>query len=272
MAPAPWLRGRRVLALVKGYFRWVIVAAPRGGYARAVSAGVVLREVSFWRGTLAIVEAQSLHVPAGEGVVISGANGVGKSTLLHLCAGLLKPQRGSVTLNGQQAHQPLPSRLLRSGVRRAVVFQYGGLVAQLSALENVMLPLRYHADVLGLDEATIEARARAQLERLGLLRTDVHALPGRLSVGLQKRVAFARALAIEPQFMFCDDPDAGLDDDNRERILQRLLAYRHDPCVTLVLCSNRRSLIRRLKLPVVVLAEGRLTRPEQASPPPDSSV
>ncbi len=234
--------------------------------------GLVLDGVSFRRGALSIVDCQSLKLPRGEALAITGANGVGKSTVLHLCAGLLKPQQGEVTLDGHAAHAVLPSQLARAGVRRAVVFQRGGLVAQLSVLENVMLPLRYHADVLQLDDDAIESRARRQLAALAVVAPDIHALPGRLSLGIRKRVAFARALAIEPQFAFFDDPDAGLDHDNAERIIELLLQYRDDDGVTMVVTSNHGELLRRIAVPVVELRRGHFLRPDLLSQPPPSLV
>ena len=233
---------------------------------------MVLRDVTFQRGALHIVAGQSLKLPVGGSLAVTGANGVGKSTLLHLCAGLLAPQQGTVTLNGVTAFQRLPSQLLRDGVRRAVVFQHGGLVAQLSALENVKLPLRYHADVLGIDDAAIEQRAREHLEVMGIRSPDLHATPGRLSLGMRKRVAFARALAMRPEFVFVDDPDAGLDHDNAERIVELLLRYRDDERVTMMVASNHRSLLEQLEVPVIELIDGRFARPDLVTHPPASLV
>src|SRR5690606_1482442 len=97
------------------------------------------------------------------------------------------------------------------GVRRGVVFQEGGLLSNLPAVANVELPLRYHADVLGLSPEQVSERAEAALERVRLSRNDYYALPAHLSFGNRKRLALARALALRPNFFFFDDPDVGLD-------------------------------------------------------------
>jgi ABC-type transporter Mla maintaining outer membrane lipid asymmetry ATPase subunit MlaF len=97
-------------------------------------------------------------------------------------------------------------------VRRGFVFQHGGLLSNLSALDNVTLALRYHADVLGIDDAAaVRALARRSASS-AVAQTDLHALPAHLSVGVRQRVSLARALAIQPNFVFLDDPDQGLDE------------------------------------------------------------
>lgn len=236
--------------------------------------GLELRRVSFRRGQLAVLAGQSIAIPRGGSLVVTGANGVGKSTLIQLCAGLLRPQRGQVLLNGAQTSGVRPSTLMRRDVRRGCVFQQGGLVANLSALDNVGLPLRYHADLLGLSERVIDERARFCLGAVGVESPDIHALPGRLSFGIRKRVAFARAMALEPNFTFFDDPDAGLDFENAEVVHEILISYRDDPTVTMVVATNHRALLEQLDLPLYELMDGRLIAHQDllTSPPPRSLV
>lgn len=237
-----------------------------------MSDGLALRNVTFRRGAVTVLDGQSLTVPRGSSVLFTGANGVGKSSALQLAAGLLAPDRGQVLLDGEAVDPARPDVLVARGIRRAVVFQQGGLLANLSALQNVALPLRYHADRLGLDETLIEERARFCLGAVGIYGTTVHALPGRLSFGIAKRVAFARAMAIEPNFAYFDDPDAGLDHENAQVVLEILASYRDDPEVTLVVATNRRELIERLGVPVRELSGGRLLEADMAAMPPTSLV
>lgn len=223
-------------------------------------SGLSLRDVSFAYGDLLVVDDESLHVPQGGALVVTGDNGVGKSTLLYLCAGLIGVSSGTITLDGHRPDVLHPSALFRAGVRRGFVFQQGGLLSNLSALANVALALRYHADVLGLGEAQIEERARAALEQLDVDPADMHVLPAHLSFGVRKRVAMARALALEPNFVFMDDPDTGLDADNAAIVGEILVRCRDDPRVTMVVVTNHRSLLDRLAASPHELAGGKLLK------------
>ena len=222
--------------------------------------GLRLVDVSLRYGDLTVVDDESHHVPVGGTLVVTGENGVGKSTLLYLCAGLLAASAGVVTLDGHRPDVLHPSTLFRQGVRRGVVFQQGGLLANLSAFANVALALRYHADVLGLTEDGCEERARAALDELEVDRAALHALPAHLSMGVRKRVAMARALALEPNFLFFDDPDAGLDADNAAVVGDLLIRYRDDARVTMLVVTNHRVLLARLDVPPHELTKGKLLR------------
>jgi phospholipid/cholesterol/gamma-HCH transport system ATP-binding protein len=225
-----------------------------------VADGLVLAEVSYERGRQRLIRRQSFGLPSGGTLVVTGANGVGKSTLLYLCAGLIAPAAGTISLNGHVASAHAPSELIRRGVRRAFVFQQRGLVANLSALDNVALPLRYHADELRLSEQDIVDRTQACLGKVGLDAPEINELPGRLSFGIRKRVALARAMAIEPNFAFFDDPDTGLDREKAELVADILVRYRDDPTITMVVATNHRALIERLGLEVHELIGGKLVR------------
>lgn len=220
--------------------------------------GLVFDEVSYDRGGQRLLRRQTFSVPSGGTLVVTGANGVGKSTLLYLAAGLIMPDVGSVLLNGHAPNLNQPSELIRCGVRRAFVFQQHGLVANLSALNNVALPLRYHADVLNLSEQDIIERSRSCLRKVGLGAPEIGQLPGRLSFGIRKRVAFARAMAIEPNFAYFDDPDTGLDREQADLVAEIMVRYRDNPSITMVVATNHRALIERLGLAVHELMAGRL--------------
>lgn len=220
--------------------------------------GLWLEAASFRYGDVWVLRETELHVPPGRTLVVTGDNGVGKSTLLFLCAGLLPVTEGHVWLDGQHTLARKPSELMRHGVRRGFVFSQGGLLSNLSALSNVSLALRYHADVFGLEEPEIDARARAALTELRVAQADFHALPAHLSAGVRKRVAIARALALDPNFVFLDDPDGGLDAPTRELVYDRLERFRDDPRMTVVIATNSRALVERLGVLVMELAHGYL--------------
>lgn len=220
--------------------------------------GLWLEEASFKYGDLWVLRETELHVPPGRTLIVTGDNGVGKSTLLYVCAGVLNTTSGHVWLDGHLASAKKPSELMRQGVRRGFVFAQGGLMSNLSALANVTLGLRYHADLFGWDDKEITQRARDALGQLRVAQTDFHALPAHLSLGVRKRVALARALALEPNFVFLDDPDGGLDSATRNLVYERLERFRDDSRMTVVVATNSRQLIDRLGIHPLELAHGHL--------------
>jgi phospholipid/cholesterol/gamma-HCH transport system ATP-binding protein len=226
--------------------------------------GLWLEDASFRYGDLWVLRETELHVPPGRTLIVTGDNGVGKSTLLYVCAGLLNASAGHVWLDGHLAAAKKPSELMRQGVRRGFVFGQGGLLSNLSALADVTLALRYHADVFGIDEKDVTTRAREALGQLRVAQTDFHALPAHLSVGVRKRVALARALALDPNFVFLDDPDGGLDSATRHIVYERLERFRDDPRITVVIATNSRPMMDRLGIHPMELAHGHLL-PEDES-------
>ena len=133
--------------------------------------GLQLVDVSHCHGDRTILSAESFVLSPGSTVVVTGANGVGKSTLLYLCAGLVPADAGRVKLGGASVDPSRPSDLIRQGVRCGFVFQQGGLLANLSALANVALGMRYHADVFRLSERSVEERTRASCPVLAAARS-----------------------------------------------------------------------------------------------------
>jgi phospholipid/cholesterol/gamma-HCH transport system ATP-binding protein len=227
---------------------------------------------TFSHGDSSVIRDADFELPKGETAVITGRNGSGKSTFLYLCAGLVAPDTGSVLLEGHRASARHPSDLFRLGIRRGFVFQEGGLLSNIPAVANVELPLRYHADLLGLGAEDISKQAEAALLRVGLKRSDFYSLPAHLSFGNRKRLSLARALAIRPTFFFFDDPDVGLDPKTASLIHTILCQYRDDPEVTMLVATNREILIDRLETRGYVLHDGRLyerdMQPRLSSSPP----
>jgi len=218
--------------------------------------GLLLERAAFAYNQLWVIRETDLHVARGGGLLVTGHNGVGKSTFLFLCAGLVPATTGRVLLDGHAPHVSTPSDLVREGVRRGVLFDSGGLLSNLSALNNVTLALRYHADVFGLEEQEIANRARAALTELRVAQADFHALPAHLSLGVRKRVSLARALVLQPNFVFFDDPDAGLDGPTRTLVYELLERFRDDPKITMVVASNSSALVERMSIPIVELSHG----------------
>jgi phospholipid/cholesterol/gamma-HCH transport system ATP-binding protein len=237
------------------------------------SLGISLRGASFRYPRADVLVDASLEVPKGGTCVVTGANGSGKSTLLYICAGIVPIERGTITIGGHAPNPVLPSELTRYGVRRGFVFQEGGLVSNMNALANVALGLRYHADVFGLTVPEIEARSRGALERVRITEDQMYQIPAHLSFGVRKRVALARAIAMQPNFFYFDDPDVGLDPRTAAVVHEILCGFRDDPNVTMVVATNRDLLVDRLGVPGYVLRGGRLmTRRDALSTGPPRGI
>lgn len=169
---------------------------------------------------------------AGESLAITGPSGSGKSTLLGLLAGLDVPDNGAILLEGAPFSElDDDARAARRGERCAFVFQAFHLVGDLTALENVMLPL----DLRGEREA--RDTARRWLERVGL-KARMHHFPGQLSGGEQQRVALARAFAVAPQLLFADEPTGSLDHANGQHISDLLFELNQEQGTALVLVTH----------------------------------
>lgn len=154
-------------------------------------------------------------VPSGSSLLIHGSSGIGKTTLLHLIAGLFLPDAGMVLLGGSEMTR-LSDRA-RGRIRRehvGIIFQRLNLIEHLTPLENVMLPLRQLRDARG--------RSLRALRTLGIegLRDE---LSGNLSLGEQQRVAVARVLALSPSLILADEPTSSLDEKNATQVLDALL-------------------------------------------------
>ncbi len=204
---------------------------------------------------LTILDTVDLTVAAGEFVAILGPSGSGKSTLLGLAAGLDRPTSGEVRVDGRPI-QDLSEDALARLRRRTIgfVFQSFQLLPNLTALENVLLPLELagQADPLG--------RARALLAEVGLAEREHH-YPVQLSGGEQQRVALARAFAPKPALLFADEPTGNLDGATGERVLGTLAGLRRSTGATLVLVTHDPA-VAALADRRVHLRDGRIERIE----------
>ena len=168
---------------------------------------IVVRDLCFSYGRRAVLRGIDLDVPRGKVVAILGTGGSGKTTLLQLIAGSLKPSRGTVTVMGQDVHRLDIQALYALRRRMGMMFQQGGLFSDLSVWENVAFPIREHTK---LPEALIHDLVVMKLNAVGL-RGAQRLMPGELSGGRSRRVALARAIALDPPLMIYDEPFAGLD-------------------------------------------------------------
>jgi len=183
-------------------------------------------------GRLPILDIESLTLRAGEQTVLIGQSGGGKTTLLHLIAGLLTPDTGSIRIAGTDI-----ARLSESGRDRfrasmtGYVFQTFNLLPAFTAIENVRLGMSFAA---GRHDAS---RAAALLERVGLA-DRAHYRPSQLSVGQQQRVAIARSLASRPKLLLADEPTANVDPASSQTVIDLIRTSCREDNVTLLLVTH----------------------------------
>jgi phospholipid/cholesterol/gamma-HCH transport system ATP-binding protein len=168
---------------------------------------IVLENVTFRRGRRRIFDRLSLTVPRGKTVAIMGPSGTGKTTLLKLIGGQLTPESGRVLVKGHDVAGLSRQALFELRRDMGMLFQTGALFTDLTVYENVAFPMRIHTD---LDEVMIRDLVLIKLEAVGL-RGASTLYPSELSGGMQRRVALARALALDPGLMMYDEPFTGLD-------------------------------------------------------------
>jgi len=168
---------------------------------------ISLRDLHVCYGEKEILHGINFDVKAGETLVILGGSGSGKSTLLRTLVGLEKPTCGQIWINGQDIAAISNDDLYEIRKKTGMSFQGGALFGSMTVGENVALPLREHTK---LEDSTIEIMLRLKLEQVGLAGFEYH-MPSQLSGGMKKRAAVARALAMDPEILFFDEPSAGLD-------------------------------------------------------------
>lgn len=168
---------------------------------------IEIRDLKFAYGEREVLKGISLSIPRGRVVTILGASGSGKTTLLRLIGGQLRPASGQITVLGQVVHR-LPSReLYRLRRHMGMMFQMGGLFTDMSVFDNVAFPMRERTD---LPADLIRDLVLMKLHAVGLRGAEA-LMPSELSGGMARRVALARAIALDPTVMMYDEPFSGLD-------------------------------------------------------------
>ena len=224
---------------------------PGADAAPIIAVEHVFKSVTDSTGTLDILRDIDFALAARETVAIVGASGSGKSTLLSIIAGLDTPTRGTVRLGGQDLFAlDEDDRAALRARQVGFVFQSFQLMGNLTALENVMLPL----ELAGIRDA--RRRATDMLERVGLGQRLTH-YPKVLSGGEQQRVALARAFVVEPAVLLADEPTGSLDFATGETIMELMLALNREQGTTLVLVTHDRGIAARCDRRITIEA-GRL--------------
>ena len=196
-----------------------------------------------------------LSVMQGEILCIVGGSGSGKTTLLREMLGLDRPSEGRIEVLGTALSELGSEALI--GLRRhsGVLFQRGALFSALTVVENIALPLR---ELRSFDDDLIQEIALLRLEMVGLSRADGSKMPAELSGGMVKRVALARALALEPRIVFLDEPTAGLDPESSETFVELIRQLHQELHLSVVMVTHDLDTLVALSDRVAVLADQRV--------------
>jgi phospholipid/cholesterol/gamma-HCH transport system ATP-binding protein len=168
---------------------------------------VEIKNLTFKRGERVIYDDISLSIPQGKVTAIMGPSGIGKTTLLRLIGGQLTPEKGQIIFDGHDIPQLSRKALYHLRKRMSMLFQSGALFTDMSVFDNIAFPIREHTE---LSEAVIEKIVLMKLEAVGL-RGARNLRPAELSGGMARRVALARAIALDPELILYDEPFAGQD-------------------------------------------------------------
>ena len=168
---------------------------------------IEIQDLHFAYGENTVLKGINLKVPRGKLVAILGASGCGKTTLLRMIGGQMRPDAGYVKVDGEVVHELGDEALYRLRRKMGMMFQRSGLFTDLSTFDNIAFPIR---ELTGLPEPVIRDLVLMKLQAVGL-RNANHLMPNELSGGMIRRVALARAIALDPMLIMYDEPFAGLD-------------------------------------------------------------
>ena len=195
---------------------------------------VSLRDVRVSYGDVEILHGITFDVKRGETLVILGGSGSGKSTLLRTLVGLEKASSGEIWIKGKNIAAIPDAEMDEIRKKIGMSFQGGALFGSMTVGENVALPLREHTK---LEDSTIEIMLRLKLEQVGLAGFEYY-MPSQLSGGMKKRAAVARALAMDPEILFFDEPSAGLDPIIAAGIDQLILELKQAFRMTIIVVTH----------------------------------
>jgi len=224
-------------------------------HAQASEPAIEVDKVSTRFGDHVVHTEVSFVVGRAEIFALIGGSGSGKSTLLREIILLHRPDSGSIRVLGAELDKLADDDGLALRQRWGVMFQHGGLFGALTVKENIGLPLREHT---GLDDALIDEIAMAKLAMTGLTAEVGAQYPSELSGGMMKRASLARALALDPEVLFLDEPTAGLDPVSAEGVDDLVLKLRDLFGLTIFMITHDLDLLWQVADRVAVLADGKV--------------
>jgi len=201
-----------------------------------------------------VLRGINLEVMPGETMVIMGGSGSGKSTLLRLMIGSLRSDAGSIHLFGENICGMSEERLNRVRLKFGILFQSGALFNSMTVAENVALPLQEHTR---LSQEIIDIQVKIKLEQVQL-RNAADLYPAQISGGMKKRAGLARAMALDPQLLFCDEPSAGLDPVTSAQVDQLLLDLTKKLGITCVVVTHEMDSAFTIADRMAMLDKGRM--------------
>ncbi|MDH4375132.1 MAG: ABC transporter ATP-binding protein [Ramlibacter sp.] len=226
----------------------------------APSPLVECRDLRFGYGNRPILDGVSFTVPQGKVTALMGASGGGKTTVLRLIGGQVRPQGGSLRFEGQEVAALDRSGLYAIRRRMGMLFQFGALFTDLSVFDNVAFPLREHTH---LPEALVRDIVLMKLQAVGL-RGARDLMPSEISGGMARRVALARAIALDPALVMYDEPFAGLDPISLGTAAQLIRQLNDALGITSLVVSHDLEETFRIADQVIILAGGKIAA--QGSP------
>ena len=215
---------------------------------------VVCRNLSFGYGERVVLDDISLTIPRGKVTALMGASGGGKTTMLRLIGGQVRAQQGELLFDGRDVGKLDQDGLYAMRRRMGMLFQFGALFADLNVFENVAFPLREHTD---LPDSLIRDIVLMKLEAVGL-RGAHDLMPSEISGGMNRRVALARAIALDPDLIMYDEPFSGLDPISLGTAARLVRQLNDTIGVTSLVVSHEIPETFRMADQVIVLVNGRI--------------
>jgi len=222
---------------------------------------IEIENLTFRRGNRKIFDRLSLTIPVGQVTAIMGPSGTGKTTLLKLIAGQLKPETGRVLVHGQDVNKLSRTEVYKLRQKMGMLFQSGALLTDLNVFENVAFPLREHYK--SLPEPIVTNLVLMKLEAVGL-RGAAELKPSELSGGMARRVALARAMVLDPEMIFYDEPFVGQDPITMGVLVSLISKLNSSLNLTSVVVSHDVDEVLSIADYACVLSEGRII--EQGTP------
>lgn len=232
---------------------------------------VELRHLTFGYGERVILDDISLSVPRGKVTALMGASGGGKTTILRLIGGQNRAQSGELLFDGEDVTSMNQQQLYAARRRMGMLFQFGALFADLSVFENVAFPLREHTD---LPDALIRDIVLMKLNAVGLRGTR-DLMPSEVSGGMARRIALARAIALDPELVMYDEPFSGLDPISLGTAARLIRQLNDSMGLTSIFVSHELEQTFGIADHVIILANGKIASegtPEQVRKSTDPLV